>query len=584
MQQFRCLCPGSVMATPPPPVIVNLANQRWDEVNATTRGGASTWSLAQLGPLRSLCSSAPLAVVSFGCGPTLLEDETTLRGFGMRFGEGSTLLGIDVLPYHFENLPNGVDFCVGLAAATGLLSASTDIVYVSSALFHHGELAPTAAEIARVLRPRGVVFLVQTFELALVDALMHELVQLGFGLEQRLTSVTRRSVLLRQHAPHAIAVPPLTPLAPRYRTDADYTIVYWIWTPSGRVYVGSTCENGMLWATIGPVTFWTKHRWAAHRNQLLAGKHPSLQREWVATREEFPGWEPIDQTATEAAATCTVSADGLTHTYVVRSTTQHYVVIEATRLAPDETIEVAKVAMVAREQVGIFESKHEGTLLNASDLAAAPDSDACSRGGRGGAAVERCERRVALAAQETRTAEEVVQLAGLEATRDADERAYAVRQLSAGCQAPDIASARTADALAGAPPTLGVVPAAPINLSAALDARKEVARQRAMGHGIDLAQLPRVGTNGGPFGGAVYQLKINKKTRNFYTEEEAKLERELAKRERELAKREQQELAKRERELAKRERELAKREQQELAKRERELAKRAKKVAKAQCD
>ena len=82
-----------------------------------------------------------------------LDDAAALRDLGIPIGEGSTLRGFDLLPYQFSNLPSGVGFCVASAAATGLPSASVDVVYVSNALYNHGELRPMAAETARILRP-----------------------------------------------------------------------------------------------------------------------------------------------------------------------------------------------------------------------------------------------------------------------------------------------------------------------------------------------------------------------------------------------------------------------------------------------
>ena len=225
---------------------------------------------------------------------------------------------------------------------------------------------------------------------------MHELTGLGFGIEQRVVDGTCRcSMLLRkpllgEGARHIAALPPPVPLPPRHCTNADYTIRYWIWTPFGCVYVGSHCAAGMLWAKIGPVTFWVTHRWKhGHRTLLLAGKHhsPKLQRQWDEARKQCPGWEPIALTATEANATCTISADGRTRVYIVANQSRSQcVTIEATLLAPGETIEVAKVTMVLREQVGILEAKLKGILTNASDLAGAIDTYACLRGGRVGPA------------------------------------------------------------------------------------------------------------------------------------------------------------------------------------------------------
>ena len=136
-----------------PPQVVTAANRRWDELHAKQLQGASSWSLAQLGLLRHMRFSSPPAVVSLGCGKTLPDDAAALRDLGIPIGEGSTLRGFDLLPYQFSNLPSGVGFCVASAAATGLPSASVDVVYVSNALYNHGELRPMAAETARILRP-----------------------------------------------------------------------------------------------------------------------------------------------------------------------------------------------------------------------------------------------------------------------------------------------------------------------------------------------------------------------------------------------------------------------------------------------
>ena len=136
-----------------PPQVVTAANRRWDELHAKQLQGASSWSLAQLGLLRHMRFSSPPAVVSLGCGKTLPDDAAALRDLGIPIGEGSTLRGFDLLPYQFSNLPSGVGFCVASSAATGLPSASVDVVYVSNALYNHGELRPMAAETARILRP-----------------------------------------------------------------------------------------------------------------------------------------------------------------------------------------------------------------------------------------------------------------------------------------------------------------------------------------------------------------------------------------------------------------------------------------------
>ena len=378
---------------PPHPDQVPLAQAYWG-----SRRGAG-FSKQQLGPFGKLSgdfTAAATSVVSLGCGTSeaLRADAQELRSLGVPLGDGATLVGIDVLSHDWSQLPPGVEARVATAAETGLTEDTVDIVYGSNQLYNHEELQGTADEIARILTPGGVALVTQTFEGYLVLEMAHMLHARGLQVvEWATTSENGAHVLARKGAQQAIPVelPVRAELKQRPKVNADLTCNYEIRVPCGDSlgkYVGSTCTSGMLEGKIDPVNFYTsKGRGSQHLAKIEAGEadSPKLQRAVHTVRAQpgMEGWLPFSKGArsTDANVTSSISKDGLTTTYEVGD----HLTLRFTRLdQPD--ISLAINDMVLREQVGIDAARLEGTLLNASVLAGAPDLEACMRGGaRGGA-------------------------------------------------------------------------------------------------------------------------------------------------------------------------------------------------------
>ena len=444
------------------------AEKQWRRLHSTLRGGSSNWSKAQLAPLLPIVSGAPpTTIVSIGCGETLLEDAELFRSMGVPLGATSTLHGIDVMPLKAEQLPPGVSFEHATAACTSVPRESVELAYMSNAMYNHSELQPTAQELISIVQPGRLVYVVQTFEPHLVDAMLSLLMKGGCGLVARGTDDHRQWVLVRKGAASAVPVPLLEPLKPRYETDADYTIEYEVYLPTGGVYVGSHCEANMLWEKVNPFVYWIGHRWREHHKLLLAGSHhsPKLQAEFDKTDSSWP----LHTAGSIKVPEPTVSSDGLTFTY-----SHENVKVVATRRAPHETSPQAQVKMILGEQLRILQKAAAGVLLNASIVAGAVDLDGCSKGGRARYTppypTEAASAREQLAAAPTRTAEEEAELEGLEQTREADERAWAdnltakarggenggandprVKAAGPRCDAAEEAAGAAAEAAAAAP-------------------------------------------------------------------------------------------------------------------------------------
>ena len=374
---FRTFPPATLMKLLPfAETFYRGAEVQWNRLHATLHRGHATWSHAQLAPLLSVLratATASMSVMSIGCGEALVDDASVFEAAGIR----AELTGIDLMPIKYDLKP-GITFRLATGACTGALPNSMDVVFVSNALYNHEELQPTAQELISIVAPGGVIYVVQTFEQHLIDAMISHLIDGGCGLVSCNSDADRRWAILRKGAPSLVPIPPLLPLSPRRESKSDYTITYSVHLPSGEVYEGSHGPDKMMWEDSHPLTFWIEHRWVpSHLELLLAGEHhsPKFQAEFDKTDSS---WLLRTPSALKLPAPV-VSADGLTHTY-----SHPCVTIVATRRAEGESSAQAVCAMCMREQVAILRAALDGRLLNASLVVGTVDLDGCVKGGRCG--------------------------------------------------------------------------------------------------------------------------------------------------------------------------------------------------------
>ena len=369
----------------------SLAQEQWHRLHSTLLSGHSSWEVANLAHmLRFLQSAPPTAVASLGCGDSLLNEAAELRAAGVQIGDGATLVGVDLVKCASEE-GRGVFFRQASSANTGLADSSMQLVQICNALYNHEELQPTATEMIRISAVNGLISIVMTFELHLVDEMVRMLIEAGIVLECQGQDRVRRWAVLRKVDPVCKPVPGCI-LESRYSPDLDYTIVYTVHIDNVEVdgfvcedaqYIGSHGPNAALLEHLDPVQCWQKKRWKQHLSLLLADNHHSgkFQKAFNEKKRRCPEWRLLSKEPMETP-TPTVSQDGLKLTYVLQDNDgTPLVTIEATKLAPNETSRQALLAMLLREGNRILEKKIEGGLCNASLVVGMVDLDACAVGG-----------------------------------------------------------------------------------------------------------------------------------------------------------------------------------------------------------